>query len=57
MTSHLGLMILFAAFVAPVFAALHRDDLASAKRFALRLFLALVGGAFVFSWLLYIIFG
>jgi hypothetical protein len=57
MTSHLGLMILFAAFVAPVFAALHRDDLASAKKFAARLFLALVGGAFIFSWLLYLVFG
>ena len=57
MTSHLGLMILFAAFVSPVFAALHRDDLASAKPFALRLFAALVGGAFVFSWLLYLVFG
>lgn len=57
MTSHLGLMILFAAFVSPVFAALHRDDWISAKRFAIRLFLALIGGAFVFSWLLYIAFG
>jgi hypothetical protein len=57
MTSHLGLMILFAAFVAPVFAALHRDDWESAKRFALRLFLLLMGGAFLLSWLLYLIFG
>lgn len=57
MTSHLGLMILFAAFVSPVFAALHRDDWASAKRFAARLFAALVGGAFVLSWLLYLAFG
>ena len=57
MTSHLGLMILFAAFVAPVFAALHRDDWESAKRFALRLFLLLLGGAFLLSWLLYLIFG
>lgn len=57
MTSHLGLMILFAAFVSPVFAALHRDDWASAKKFAGRLFVALIGGAFVFSWLLYLTFG
>lgn len=57
MTSHLGLMILFAAFVSPVFAALHRDDWASAKTFAVRLFAALIGGAFVLSWLLYIAFG
>lgn len=57
MTSHLGLMLLFAAFVSPVFAALHRDDWASAKTFAARLFMALVGGAFIFSWLLYLTFG
>lgn len=57
MTSHLGLMILFAALVAPVFAALHRDDLLTGRVFALRLFAALVGGAVVLSWLLYFIFG
>jgi hypothetical protein len=57
MTSHLGLMLLFAALVSPVFAALHRDDLPSARAFALRLFAALAGGAFVLSWLLYFIFG
>ena len=57
MTSHLGLMILFAAFVSPVFAALHRDEWVAAKRFAIRLFLALVGGAYIFSWLLYLAFG
>lgn len=57
MTSHLGLMILFAALVAPVFAALHRDDLASGRMFALRLFAALVGGAVALSWVLYLVFG
>jgi len=57
MTSHLGMMLLFAAFVAPVFAALHRDDLASGRVFALKLFGGLAGGAFVLSWLLYFIFG
>jgi hypothetical protein len=56
-TSHLGLMILFAALVSPVFAALHRDDLAAGRTFALRLFGALVGGAILFSWLLYLVFG
>ena len=40
-----------------VFAALHRDDWVSAKRFAARLFAGLVGGAFLFSWLLYLAFG
>lgn len=57
MTSHLGLMILFAALVSPVFAAVHRDDWASAKKFAVRLFAALVGGALVLSWILYLAFG
>lgn len=57
MTSHLGMMLLFAALVSPVFAALHRDDLASGRAFALRLFAALAGGAFVLSWVLYLIFG
>jgi hypothetical protein len=57
MTSHLGLMILFAALVSPVFAALHRDDWASAKLFAARVFAALVGGVFVLSWILYLAFG
>ena len=31
MTSHLGMMILLAALVSPVFAALHREDLASGR--------------------------
>ncbi|HUR20231.1 MAG TPA: hypothetical protein VMZ90_05435 [Vicinamibacterales bacterium] len=57
MTSHLGLMILFAAFVSPVFAALQRDDWLSGRRFAVRLFLSLVGGAYLFGWLLYLAFG
>lgn len=57
MTSHLGLMLLFAALVSPVFAALHRDDLASGRAFALRLFAAMAGGAFVLSWVLYLVFG
>lgn len=57
MTSHLGMMLLFAALVSPVFAALHRDDLPSGRAFAVRLFAGLAGGAFALSWLLYLIFG
>lgn len=57
MTSHLGLLILFAALVAPVFAALHREDLASGRAFALRIFGALAGGALILSWVLYLVFG
>lgn len=57
MTSHLGLMVLFALLVSPVFAAIHRDDLASGRAFAIRLCAALVGGACLLSWLLYLIYG
>lgn len=56
MTSHLGLLILFAALVSPVFAALHRDDLQTGLRFAARLFGALVGGALLLGWVLYLAF-
>lgn len=57
MTSHLGMMILLAALISPVFAALHRDDLPSGRTFTLRLFAGLAGGAFVLSWVLYLVFG
>jgi len=57
MTSHLGMMLLCAALISPVFAALHRDDLPSGRLFALKLFGGLAGGAFVLSWVLYFIFG
>lgn len=57
MTSHLGLLVLFAALISPVFAALHRDDLVSGRAFAFRLFGGLVAGAFLLSWALYLIFG
>lgn len=57
MTSHLGMMILLAALMSPVFAALHRDDLPSGRTFTLRLFAGLAGGAFVLSWVLYLVFG
>ena len=57
MTSHLGMMLLFAALVSPVCAALHRDDLSSGRAFAVKLFAGLAGGAFVLSWVLYFIFG
>jgi hypothetical protein len=57
MTSHVGMMLLFAALVSPVFAALHRDDLSTGRTFAVRLFGALVAGSLALSWLLYLIFG
>lgn len=57
MTSHLGLLVVFAVLVAPVFAAIHRDDFASGRAFALRVCAALVGGAFLLSWVLYLVYG
>ena len=57
MTSHLGMMVLFALLVSPAFAALHRDDWPTGLRFAGRLCAALVGGAFLLSWGLYFVFG
>lgn len=54
-TTHLGLMIVFAAAVAIVFATLLRDDVRSAGRLASSIFLALVGGAWIGGWLLYLI--
>jgi hypothetical protein len=57
MTSHLGLMVLFAAFVSTTFGTLMRDAPADQVRFALRVFLGLVGGAYLTGWLMYLIFG
>jgi len=53
MTSHLGLMVLFALFVSTVFAALMRDDPREQLRFGARLFAGFVGGGVVIGWLLY----
>ena len=53
MTSHLGLMILFAIFVSVVFAALMRDDPREQLRFGGRLLAGFVGAALVLSWLMY----
>lgn len=56
MTSHLGFMILFAACVSAVFGALLRDDLRDELRLALRLFGALVVGAYAVGWLMYVVY-
>ena len=53
MTSHLGLLILFAVFVSLVFAVLMRDEPKEQARFGLRLFGGFVGAAIGLSWLLY----
>ena len=51
--SHLVALILFSALVAAVFATLLRDDKAARLRFALIVFGAFVGSAFVIGWLMY----
>ena len=53
MTSHLGLLILFAIFVSIVFAALMRDDPKQQLRFGARLLAGFIGAAIVLSWLMY----
>jgi heme A synthase len=53
MTSHLGMLILFAVFVSVVFAALMRDDPKQQLRFGARLLAGFIGAALVLSWLMY----
>ena len=53
MTTHLGLMVLFAFFVSVVFAALMRDEPAEQVKFGLKLFVAFIGTGIAAGWLLY----
>jgi hypothetical protein len=53
MTSHLGLLVLFALFVSLVFAVLMRDTPAEQLRFGLRMLAGFIGAAIVLSWLMY----
>jgi galactitol-specific phosphotransferase system IIC component len=53
MTSHLGLLVVFALFVSTVFATLMRDTPREQLRFGLRLFAGFVGSAVVIGWLMY----
>ena len=53
MTTHLGLMILFAVFVSLIFAVLMRDEPQQQLRFGLRLFGGFVGAAILLAWLMY----
>ena len=56
MTSHLGVMILFAACVSVVFGALMRETPRDEIRLATRIFLALVGGAYLVGWIMFLAF-
>lgn len=53
MTTHLGLMIVFALFVSVVFATLMRDDPPEQAQLGAKMFGALVGGGILVGWLLY----
>ncbi len=53
MTSHLGLLLLFAAFVSIVFATLMRDEPREQLVFGARLFGGFVGAGVVLGWLLF----
>jgi len=56
MTSHLGIMILFAACVAAVFGTLLRDQPRTQARLGGRIFGGLVLGAYALGWIMYIAF-
>jgi hypothetical protein len=53
MTSHLGVMLLFAVLVSIVFAMLMRDDPRQQLRLGVRLSGALVLGAYLAGWLMW----
>jgi hypothetical protein len=52
-TSHLGLLLLFSAFVSVAFAVLMRDEPREQLRFGARLFGTFVGSSVLLGWLLY----
>ena len=53
MTSHVALMVLFAAFVSVVFATLMRDDPREQLRLGGRIFGGFIGAGVVLGWLLF----
>jgi hypothetical protein len=56
-TTHLGVMILFAACVSAVFGALLRETPRDEIRLAARIFTGLVFGAYALGWLMFLAFG
>jgi hypothetical protein len=53
MTTHVGLMAVFALFVSVVFAVLMRDDPREQAVLGAKMLGALVGGGILVGWLLY----
>jgi hypothetical protein len=56
MTSHLGIMVLFAACVSIVFGTLLRDAPQAQTQLGLRIFAVLVVGAYALGWIMYLAF-
>lgn len=56
MTTHLGVMLLYAAAISVVFGTLLRDDVPSQVRLGARIFIGLIAGAYLVGWLLYVAF-
>jgi hypothetical protein len=52
MTSHFGLLLLFAAFVSLVFAVIAKDSPSEQAKLGLSLLGSFVGAAFVLGWLM-----
>jgi hypothetical protein len=57
MTTHLGVMMLFAGCVAAVFGVLLRDEPREQLRLAGRIFTGLVLSAYAVGWIMYVAFG
>ena len=55
MTSHLGVMLIFAVALSVVFAVLMRDDGREQIQLGGRIFGGLVGGALVVGWVMYLL--
>ena len=52
MTSHLGLMLLFAFFVSLIFATIAKDTPAEQARLGVRMFAMFIGAAIVLGWVM-----
>ena len=52
MTSHFGLMIVFAFFVSLVFATIQKDTVADQVKLAARMFATFLGSAIVLGWVM-----
>jgi hypothetical protein len=56
MTTHLGVMIVFALCVSAVFGTLLRDDVRDQVRMGGRIFVVMIAGAWLLGWLMYLLF-